>query len=165
MRKLRKVEKKGYAILELLFYVAFFSVLTLTVVSALLSMSKTFKETSRQAEILRGSAILERISSEIRQASAIDSISTTNLQLNQDNAGVISIAEFSLAGTDLEFRRDGGLVGDLNPPNLLVSALNFTQITTAAGQAVKRSMTSSATSKLAATRCTSSGVIACTRCR
>src|SRR3989338_6687664 len=141
MRKLRKVAKvKGYAILELLFYIAFFSVLTLTVVSALLSMSKTFKETSVQAEILRGSAILERISSEIRQASAIDSISTTNLQLNQDNAGVISIAEFSLAGTDLEFRRDGGLVGDLNPPNLLVSALNFTQITTAAGQAVKISI-------------------------
>lgn len=140
MRKLRKAEKKGYAILELLFYVAFFSVLTLTVVSALLSMSKTFKETSRQAEILRGSTILERISSEIRQASAIDSISTTNLQLNQDNAGVISIAEFSLAGTDLEFRRDGGLVGDLNPPNLLVSALNFTQITTAASQAVKISI-------------------------
>ena len=114
--------------------------LTLTVVSALLSMSKTFKETSVQAEILRGSAIVERISAEIRQASAINSISATNLQLIQNDAGASSIAEFSLAGTDLEFHRDGGLVGDLNPPNLLIGTLNFTQITTAAGQAVKISV-------------------------
>lgn len=127
----KTISKKnyGYAVLELLFYIAFFVTLSLVVIDTMITMTKSFKETSIYAELEQGGTIMERISREIRQASSISSISATDLKLNT--------VEFKLLGSDLQFLENNVFTGNLNTPNIIVTALAFTQINTAKGKAVK----------------------------
>jgi len=132
----------GYTLVELLFYVALFAVLTLTVINALIIMTKAFKETTIQRELTQGSTILERISREIRKASDITSISATNLKLaTADDTGAAKTVEFLLSGTDLQLLENNVLTGNLNGPNISITGLSFSQITTAHSKAVKITVT------------------------
>ena len=135
-----KIYKKenGYVILELLFYIAFFVLLSLVVIDSMITMAQSFKETETQAELLRSGTIVERMSREIRQADGINLINASSLKLNTTDAtGAIKTVEFLLSGTNVEFRENDVLVGNLNPLNIIVSSLNFTGITTAKGAGVK----------------------------
>lgn len=128
----------GYAVLELLFYIAFFAVLTLVVIDAMIVMSKSFQETKIQTELMQGGAIMERISREIRAAYDINTINTNNLILNtKDDSGVDKTMEFSLSSSDLRLLENGALTGNLNTSNIDITSLVFTQITTAKGKAVR----------------------------
>lgn len=126
--------KQGYAVLELLFYIAFFVVLSLVAIEAMITMAKSFKETSIYAELIQGGNIIERMSREIRQASSINSISANNLTFN---TGVSNTMEFKFISPDIQLWDNGSNIGNLNSPNIAVTALTFTQITTAKGKAVK----------------------------
>src|SRR3990167_7990033 len=128
--------KKGYAILELLFYISFFTVLALVVINAMIAMAKSFRETAIYAELDQSANIMERMSREIRQANSISSISPTNLILNtkDDNDKTV---EFKFVSPNIQFWNDGSNVGDLNSPKIIVTGLTLTEITTAKGKAVK----------------------------
>lgn len=142
MHKIKIRKENGYAVLELLFYIAIFVVLAFVVINSIIMMSRAFRETSIHAELLQGGSIMERMSREIRQASGISSISSTDLSLNTtDSAGANKVLRFALSGTNIQLWDAGNNVGNLNPPNVVVSSLSFTQITTAQGQAIKVSMT------------------------
>ncbi|MEX2028996.1 MAG: hypothetical protein WD963_00750 [Candidatus Paceibacterota bacterium] len=128
----------GYAVLELLFYIALFSILSLVVINAMITMARSFRETSLQAEFVQSGNIMERISREIRQAYDINSITTSSLKLNiKDNLGAEKTVEFLLSGSNVQILENDVLVGNLNSPNTTVTGLTFTQITTAEGKAVK----------------------------
>jgi len=135
MRKIFKNNKMiikknyGYAILELLFYIAFFVTLSLVVIDAMITMARAFKETSIQAELAQSGTIMERMSREIRESSSIVSISSTDLKLNA--------VEFKLSGSDIQLLENDILIGNLNTPNIAVTALTFTEIITAKGKAVR----------------------------
>lgn len=104
-------------------------------------MTRSFKETTLQAELLQSGSIMERMSREIRQAYGISSISATDLNLNStDTTGANKTVEFTLSGTDIHFLENSTLTGNLNTPNIVITALTFTQITTATGNAVKISL-------------------------
>ena len=137
----RKKDKKknGYALLELLFYVAFFVTFSLIVINAMIIMTKSFRETSIQGELAQSGAILERISREIKQAYSIDPASTADdLKLNAKNdAGANKTVEFLLSGSNLQLLENSVLIGNLNAPNIIVTGLTFTQITTVKGKAIK----------------------------
>ncbi|HBA45878.1 hypothetical protein A2W67_00595 [Candidatus Nomurabacteria bacterium RIFCSPLOWO2_02_40_28] len=134
--------KKGYAILELLFYIAFFAILSLVVINAMIVMTRSFRETSIQGELIQSGVIMERISREVRQAYNISSISATDLNLDStDNGGANKTVEFLLSGTDIQLLENGVLTGNLNTLNITVTALTFTQITTTKGKAVKIAFT------------------------
>ena len=142
MRTVRKTAKnknsQGYAILELIFYISFFAVLSIAVISSMLTMSRSFKETAIYLKASRGAEIIERMVRETRNANAINTISTTSLKLNTTNgAGVATTVEFTLAGTDIELRENNSLIGDLDAPNITIESLSFTEITTTAGKAIK----------------------------
>ena len=79
--KIRKI-KGGYTLVEMLFYIALFSVLALAIIASLISMTKAFRVTTAQADLVQSSAVMERISREIRQAYEIISISANDLKLN-----------------------------------------------------------------------------------
>ena len=130
--------KHGYAILELLFYIAFFVTLSLVVIDAMITMARSFREISIQAELTQSGTIMERMSREIRQASSINSISANNLALN---IGVSQTIEFKFISPNIQLWDNGSNIGNLNSPNIAVTALNFTQIATAKGKAVKVSLT------------------------
>ena len=129
---------RGYTLVELLFYIAFFSILSVVVIQSLVTMTRSFKETSIQAELVQSGTIIERISREIRQAYDISSISATNLGLaSTDSAGANKTVEFLLSGTSLQLLENSVLTGNLNTPTIVVTDLSFTQITTLKGKAVK----------------------------
>lgn len=133
--------KRGYAIIELLFYIALFVVLSLVVISAMITMARSFREISLQSDLTRSGAVMERISREIRQAHDISLIGAGSLELNtKDEAGADKLVKFLLSGSDVQLWENGVLTGNLNAPGILISNLTFTQITTAGGKAVKISL-------------------------
>ncbi len=134
--------KSGYTILELVFYITFLSIVTFVVINSMIIMAKSFKETSIQAQYVQGGNILERISREIKQAYDINSISASDLVLNtKDSGGANKTLEFLLSSGDVQLIENGTLTGNLNAPNITVTTLSFTQITTTEGKAVKVSLT------------------------
>ena len=129
---------RGYAILELLFYIAFFAIISLVVINAMITMTKSFRETSIQGELVQSGVIMEKMSREIRQAYDISSMSGSDLNLNStDSGGASKTVEFLLSGSNLQLIEDSVLTGNLNTPNIVVTGLTFTQITTNKGKAVK----------------------------
>lgn len=129
--------KRGYAVLELIFYISFFAVLSLVAINAMLTMAKSLKETAIQAEFVQSGTILEKISREIRAAYDIDATSTsTDLKLDT-TSGTNTKVEFKLLGSDLQFLENDVFTGNLNTPNIIITSLNFTQINTTKGAAVQ----------------------------
>ncbi|MFA5777959.1 MAG: hypothetical protein WC870_00485 [Candidatus Paceibacterota bacterium] len=141
MIKIFEKQKKGngYAVLELIFYISLFVVLSLVVIDAMITMARSFRETSIQAEFVQSGTMMERMSREIRTSYDIDVTSTeADLKLNtKDDDGVEKIIEFKLVGSDIQLWDAGINIGNLNTPNIIVSALTFTQITTAKGKAIR----------------------------
>ena len=129
--------RAGYAILELLFYVSFFAVLSLLVINSMIIMTKSFKETSVQAELMQGGSIMEKISRDIRQANNF-SYASNVLTLNIDNAGSPKTITFTFANPNMQVTDSVlGSLGNLNSPNISVTAFAVTSITTTEGKAVK----------------------------
>ncbi len=139
----KKINKSaGYTLVELLFYVFLFSVLTLVTINALITMTRSFKETAIMSELASGSNIMERISRETRKALDITSITSTSLKLSTtDDVGAAKTVEFLLVGSNLQLLENNVVTGNLNASNIEVTALSFTQITTVRGKAVKITMT------------------------
>ena len=134
--------KQGYGVVELIFYISIFAVVTLVVINAMITMTKAFRETSIQSELMQSGGVMERIVRQARGASSIASIGASSLKVNTtDSEGAPKTVEFSLSGGDVQLLENNALIGNLNSPNITVSALSFTQITTAKGVAVKISMT------------------------
>lgn len=128
----------GYVLLETIFYVCFFAILSIAVIEALMVMGKSFKETSIQSELVLSSSIMERISREIRQANSINSISVSDLVLNtKDEAGNSKTVQFQLSNSNILLKENGSLIGNLNVSNISISNLNFTQINTLKGTGIK----------------------------
>ncbi len=128
----------GYTLVELVFYVSLFAVLTLSVINAMITMTKSFRETSINVQLTQSSNIMERISREVRQASAVTVSSPTNITLTTtDSAGSPKTVQFILSGSNIQLLENGASVGNLNSPRIVVTGLTFTEITTVEGKALK----------------------------
>lgn len=128
----------GYSVIELIFYISLFVIIAIAVINSLFTMTKSLKEVSVQSELASSSAIMERISRETRKAIDINSISSNDIILKTtDDVGASKTVEFHLSGTNLQLLENGVLTGNLNSASLDVTAVNFTQITTLKGKAVK----------------------------
>ncbi len=136
-----KKRNSGYALLETIFYVSLFTILSVAVINSMITMTRAFKETAIQVELMQGGDIMERISREARGAISVSSISASSLKLNsKDSMGVDRTVEFALSGSDVRFSENGVLLGNLNSGNTAVPALSFVQVNTAQGTAVKISL-------------------------
>ncbi|MEI7809932.1 MAG: hypothetical protein WCI41_00020 [bacterium] len=130
--------QKGYSLIEMLFYISIFCALFIVVINSLIIMTKSFKQTSVNGELVQSGTIMEKISHEIKQAYDINSISSTSLVLNtKDASGNNKTVQFNSSGDDILFTDNGTLVGALNNPNIQISNLSFTQISTLQGKEVK----------------------------
>lgn len=130
--------KRGYAVLELLFYISFFAVLSIVVIDSMIIMTRAFRETALQADLSQSGSIIERMSREIRASYDMSLISESNLRLNtKDNSGTDKTLNFSLIGSDVQFLENDVFIGNLNTPNMAVTYLSFTQVITGKGKAVK----------------------------
>jgi hypothetical protein len=137
----RSKNNHGYSVLELVFYVALFAVLSIALINSILTMMKSFKQTTLYSQVQDGGSIMERMGREIRQSLDVNSITSTSLTLDTvDDAGDSKTVQFLLSGMDLQLLENTTLTGNLNSPGIQVKSLSFTQITTAKGQAVKISL-------------------------
>lgn len=138
MIKINQKQKSGYAVLELLFYIALFAVLSLVVIDAMVAMARSFRETAIQSELTQGGFIMERITREIRASYGINSISVNDLKLNtKDDAGTNKTVEFLLSGSNVRLLENDIVTGNLNTPQIIATGLDFSEITTTNGKAVK----------------------------
>ena len=129
---------KGISIIETLFYLVLFVMLSIVVINAMLTMMRSFKTTAIQRELSQSGTIMEAMSREIKKAVSINLITATDLVVNtKDDSGNSKLVEFVLSGTDLLYKENSTLTGNLNSANISVSNLTFTQINTAKSQAVK----------------------------
>ncbi len=133
-----KNKNRGYTMVEFIFYATLLAVVSIVVINSMIIMTKSFKKTAVQNELVQSGSIMERIAREVRQAYGINSISASNLKLDsKDINGVNKIVEFLLSGNNIQLLEDNVLTGNLNTPSIIVTALTFTQITTTRGKAVK----------------------------
>src|SRR3989344_2322490 len=105
--------KNGYAVLELFFYISFFAVFCLLVINAIVTMTRSFRETAIQAEWTQSANIMERISREIRKANSIDPVRTSSdLKLNTTTAGgAVKTIEFKFISPNIELWDEGANIG------------------------------------------------------
>lgn len=137
-----KLQKnKGISLVEILLYVAIFTVMSIVIINSMITMTKAFAETSVKSDFIQSSNILERMSREIRKSIGINTFATSDLKLNTtDSTGAAKTIEFKVVGTDLQLLDssvNSGSPINLNPTHIQVSSLVFTQITTPKGSAVK----------------------------
>lgn len=131
-RRLSK-QNKGFSLIEVLFYLSLFAMLSIVIVQSSVILTNSFRVTKTNLELAQASSIMERISREVRQARSISTISSNSLKLaNQDGT-----VQFTLSSGDILFYVNDVLVGNLNPENIDISALEFTQINTVNSSAVK----------------------------
>ncbi len=139
-KKIKRIKNTGFSIIEMIFYISLFAILTVVIVNLMMTMTKSFKEVSVRREITQGAEIMERISREIKQAKQINNIVDANgdLRLNTtDDAGADKIIEFVLTNSNIRLLENNSYTGDINSPNIVVDSLRFDQVTTTKGQAVK----------------------------
>ena len=141
-KKIKKLNG-GYSLIETLFYVALFAVLSIAIINSLIYMVRYFKETKINRELSSAATIVEKISREIRQSNNINNISATSIEIVTEGDGGVATKtlDFTLSGTNLQLLENNSLVGNLNSQNISVTAVTFGQITTVAGKAVSIAIT------------------------
>ena len=137
-----KKNNRGVTLIETIFYIVLFSMLSTVVIYSIVTMTKSFKEISIQRELTQGGEIMERISREIRQANAITSLGANSLVLaSKDSDGNDKSVQFVLDNSNIALSENGNSSSNLNSPDIKVSALTFGQVNTVKGKAVKISLT------------------------
>lgn len=141
--KNKKKSRGGYAIIETIFYISIFVVLSIAIINSMIYMAKYFKETKVQRELSEGASVIERLSREIRNAYDITSITPTSLKLTTEGeeGTPTKTIDFILSGGEVQMLDDNALVGNINSANITVTALSFTQINTTEGKAVRVTLT------------------------
>lgn len=139
--KIQKIKTRGYTLIELLFYISLFFILTITIINSLITMTRAFREVAIYTDFIQSSMIMDRISREIRQSYEISSISATSLKLNaKDESDAEKTVEFTLFDYNMRLFENDVFVGNLNAINIQVTDLLFTNVTTSIGQAVRVSL-------------------------
>lgn len=138
--------KKAFSMIEMVFYIAIFLMLSMVIIQSTIILTKSFRLAKINIELAEGANIMERMSREVKQASSIISISSTDLKVRIEDGTVAGTsARFVLSGSDISFYENDVLIGNLNPTTLSISGLTFTQITTANSIAVKMQFTETTT--------------------
>ncbi|MFA6227347.1 MAG: hypothetical protein WC631_02645 [Candidatus Paceibacterota bacterium] len=152
MRESSLKNNTGFALAEMIVYVAIMTVITAVLVQSIITVVKSNKQ-SFASNSIKDSAItsLEKMTREIRNAESIDlvnsSLNVTNgiLQINsKDSSGNPEIIRFYLQSNILMINASSSintLFGPLTSNNIKVSNLKFIPIITPVSSAVKIEMT------------------------
>jgi len=126
IKKINKY-KYGFTLIEVIFYISLFAIFSIAIIDTLMTMTKSFKETAINSDIVKGSAIMERISREIKQAYSITSISANNLSfLTEGEGGALTkTVDFTLSGTNIRYLENGVFIDNLNPTNISINSVTF----------------------------------------
>ena len=141
--------RRGFSLIEMLFYVAILSLSLLAVTQTLLVVTRSYG-TLRAAERVEQEAAggVERILREVRDANDIDDAGSVfgahpgKLLLQSTTVlGSPRTVEFSLDGGKLSLKENGSVTGLLTSQNTTISSLVFRKISTTRSKGVKIEMT------------------------
>lgn len=144
-----KKNTNGYAIIEIVIYIALFTMISIVLINSLLTAMKSFAEVeSDHAIALSATTALERMSREIRGAESVDvgtSILNTNsgvLRINTyDTSNNSKTVTFDVSNNRIELIENGVVTDYITSTNTAVTNLIFRSITTTLGTAVKIELT------------------------
>lgn len=132
--------KRGFTLVEMIIYVAFFAVLSVLSINATILVMKSFYTLRINQSISQSATTaLERMSREIRNAYDIDTLNTTPLTspgrltlLTKTDTGALTTAEFYVtAGNQINMKVGGVDKGSLMTKTVTATNLVFRLITTA----------------------------------
>lgn len=150
---------KGYTLVEAIIYVAILTVLSVTFISLLFTMTRTYTEFRLARDIVSSASLgLERMVREIRQARSVDlssilGVHPGRLLLNTiDGAGAPTTIDFYLSSGTLMVKQGTGAAASTTAARVNVDNLIFRQINTVKSAAIKVELTlSSARGQLSRT--------------
>lgn len=146
-------KKKGFSLIEIIIYLAIFSIISIVVINSFIVTLSAFQVTKTNRNLQEsGSTVMERISREIRQAKIVNGIAGSPSHVlsltGDDSLGNDRTIQFkgetgSLGGVINFYEGVGGstLTGNLLSPNIVVTNLIFNRLVTPKGDAVKIEMT------------------------
>lgn len=131
---------KGYSLLELLIYIALFTLISVVLIRSLVIMMRTYASSQANRRLQNnGDVIMERISREARDADSLSGTFSTNpgtLTLTGNGATV----SFAVVNGAIQVD-DGGTVGVLSTDAVAVTNLVFRKIQTPHGEGIKTELT------------------------
>ena len=136
-------ERKGFTLVEMLFYIALLAILLVVVTNSVL-LAVTSYRNIRSAEVIESSSIaaMDRMTTEIRDADSVDILNSTF----DASPGVITIntatstpakIKFDGSTTSLAVYEDNAYSGPLFSRDARVKSLIFRHISTSTSEAVK----------------------------
>ncbi len=145
--KQKTKNKKGFSLIEIIIYLAIFTMISLLVINSLLIVMSSFTTIQTNKILLEaGMNSMERVSRDIRQSDSIDLINSNLsggvLQLNTINdSGLPATIKFSDENSKLDLYEDNILSGNLLGSNIFLDKLTFRRINTKESESVKIEMT------------------------
>ena len=146
---IRIFPKRGFSLVEMLFYVAILSIALVAVMQTIIVVTRSYGTLRTAQRIEQEAAIsMERIVREVRDASGIDGVGSVlgshpgELLLDTtDVSGTPRTVEFYLDSGKLSLKENGVVTGLLTSPKVTISNLVFREITTTNSKGVKIEMT------------------------
>ncbi len=135
--------QSGYSLLELLIYIALFTVISLVLVRSLVTTMRTYAAAqSYRALQNNGELAMERITRELREGTTAttSACATTPGTLSisgTDSTGTAHSAAFSVSSGAVRLAINGGSASNLTTGEVTVSSLTFCSFTTAVGTGIK----------------------------
>lgn len=145
-----KCSSRGFTLVEMIIYIAFFAMLSVLAINATIMVMKSFYTLRINQSISQSATTaMERISREIRNAYNVDTANSTlgtspgrlTLLTKTDGGALTSVEFYVTSGNQVNMKVGGADQGSLMTKTVTVTNLVFTQITTTNSKAVKVDMT------------------------
>jgi hypothetical protein len=140
---LKKIKKNnsGYSLIETVFYVALFTILSVALLQVMITMTGSFLETIVNRNLVQGSSVVENMSRELKQAYSFSFASNILIVNTLDNSGNPKTVTFTFSNPNISVVDSVlGNLGNLNPPSISVTSFSLNSITTPRGKAAKISL-------------------------
>lgn len=126
-------KNKGFTLIETIFYLAIFFILSLATINAIIVMSKALKQANINNELTEASFVLDKITKVAGLVSG-GSFSNNELILTKETSGNY---KFVYSDKDIVLYENEVLVGKVNPSHLNIESFNAEIVITPKGNALK----------------------------
>lgn len=129
-------KNKGFTLIETLFYLSVFLILSIATINAVITMTRSLKQVTINNELFEASFILEKIT---KTAGLVNgaTFSDNQLVLPKEISGNY---KFIFSDNDIVMYEDDVLTGQLNPNHLKVESFSVDILNTPKGNALKMSL-------------------------
>jgi hypothetical protein len=151
-KKIKRTKKNnvGYSLIETVFYVALFAVLSIALLEVMITMTGAFTQTIIDRNLTQGSNVIENMSRELKQANNFSFASNILIVNTKDDSGNPKTVTFTFANSNIQITDSVlGNLGNLNTPNISITYFTVSNIITPKSKAARISLRVRANSDVA----------------